>query len=193
MLATYHNPKEQAMQRAATVIVFSLAAFTLTACQATPTRVHASSSQDKAMLGRIAGLAGEWQTSTTEGEADVGAVFTVSSGGSVVREVMFPGQDHEMTNMYHMDGGKLVVTHYCAAGNQPRMVATAARETDEGVVYDFEFDRVSNLRPEHDQYMGKMTLTILRDGGVRQDWQSYDRDGKLTDPFTFDLRRKPGA
>lgn len=181
------------MRRTAAVTIATAAALALAACQSTPARVHASAPQDEEMLGRIAGLAGEWRSEVAGTEAEEGAVFTVSSGGSVVREIMFPGQDHEMTNIYHMDGERLVVTHYCAAGNQPRMIATTPRETEEGTVYDFQFDSVSNLRPEHDHFMGKMTLTILRDGTLRQDWQSYDRDGDLTEPFTINLRRKTGA
>ncbi len=37
---------------------------------------------------------------------------------------MYPGMEHEMTNMYTLDGNTLVMTHYCAGGNQPRMRAT---------------------------------------------------------------------
>ena len=103
---------------------------------------------------------------------------------------MFPGDPHEMTNLYHMDGTHLVITHYCAAGNQPRMVATSARQTDAGTVFHFDIDSVSNLRESHNEYMGNMTLTILKDGGLRQEWRSYQRDGKLSDPTTFELSRK---
>ena len=41
--------------------------------------------------------------------------FRVTSAGSVVQETMFPGSDHEMVNMYSVDGDKLLMTHYCAA------------------------------------------------------------------------------
>ncbi|HZW10688.1 MAG TPA: hypothetical protein VFF69_12360 [Phycisphaerales bacterium] len=180
------------MPRALAAIV-SLAALTLAACQSTPSRVHASSTQDEAMLGRIAALEGEWELVGDGATPGDGSVFTVSGAGSNVREVMFPGHEHEMTNMYHMDGDKLVVTHYCAGGNQPRMAARSARETDEGTVYKFEFDSVSNLRPEHDHFMGQMTLTLLHDGTIRQDWRSFDSDGNLTEPVVFHLRRKTGA
>ena len=38
-----------------------------------------------------------------------------------------------------------------------------------------------------------LTLTILRDGTVREDWQSYDREGELTEPVSFVMHRKAGA
>ncbi|MEZ6019293.1 MAG: hypothetical protein R3F17_04090 [Planctomycetota bacterium] len=42
-----------------------------------------------------------------------------------MREIMFPGQPFEMTNVYRLDGNDLCVTHFCAVGNQPQMRATA--------------------------------------------------------------------
>ncbi|MCL4741633.1 MAG: hypothetical protein KJZ54_05450 [Phycisphaerales bacterium] len=164
----------------------------LASCSSQPARHVASPDRDAEMFGRITSLAGEWESAEDAGMPYT-AVFTVSSGGSVVREVMFPGHPHEMTNLYHMDGGDLVVTHYCAAGNQPRMVAREVRETAEGTVFEFDFESVSNLRAEHDHYMGNMTLTLLRDGTIRQDWRSYGRDGKLTEPTVFGLKRKGGS
>ncbi len=98
----------------------------------------------------------------------------------------------EMTNLYHMDGPFLVCTHYCAAGNQPRMIATHAEKTDMGTVFHFEFDSVSNLRASHDHYMGNMTLTIFEDGRLKEDWRSYDRKGELTEPTSFTLERTSG-
>lgn len=181
------------MFRAAALFTIALAALSLTACQSTPTRVHASGSSDEQMLGHIAALEGEWEMVNDDGTTENGSIFQVSGAGSNVREIMFPGDQHEMTNMYHMDGDRLVVTHYCAGGNQPRMVASEARETDEGTVYEFDFDSVSNLRPEHEHYMGQMTLTILRDGTIREDWRSFDSEGHLSDPVVFELRRKPGT
>jgi len=48
--------------------------------------------------------------------------------------------DHEMTNVYHMDGPTLVMTHYCAAGNQPRLRAASGTS---GTI-DFKTDSVTN-------------------------------------------------
>ena len=47
--------------------------------------------------------------------------FKISAAGTVVMETMGPGSEHEMINMYHLDGDDLVLTHYCAGGNQPTM------------------------------------------------------------------------
>ncbi len=175
------------------LVLIAMYLLVITGCSTShAVRTSADPDQDQAMLGEIAKLVGPWEMSDEEGKKHLTATFAVTAGGSAVREIMFPGDAHEMTNLYHMDGTSLVLTHYCAAGNQPRMVASSVRETDSGTVFHFDIDSVSNLRESHDHYMGNMTLTILKDGGLLQEWRSYQRDGKLSDPAIFKLSRIPG-
>ena len=49
--------------------------------------------------------------------------YEIGAGGHCVIEKLFVGQPKEMTTIYHMDNGKLAITHYCRLGNQPHMVA----------------------------------------------------------------------
>ena len=49
------------------------------------------------------------------------SVFKLTGGGSAVQETIFPGAAHEMVSVYHADGKDVVMTHYCALGNQPKM------------------------------------------------------------------------
>ena len=100
-----------------------------TAGAASPAVVSKASDAEAAeLLGRVKTLDGEWEMTGPDGEKGY-AVFKTMAAGSAVREIMFPGTAHEMTNVYHMDGPSLIVTHYCAAGNQPRMRATRASTT----------------------------------------------------------------
>ena len=80
----------------------------------------------KAAFARLKQLAGEWEGTvmTPDGPA-VRVKWEPTAGGQVMRETMFPGTSHEMVTMYHLDGPQLVLTHYCAAGNQPRMKLVA--------------------------------------------------------------------
>jgi hypothetical protein len=175
-----------------TLIALILGLFLVAGCQTPSPTVHpdATADHDAIMLGQIGALVGDWEMPDEEGTRHHVATFAMTAGGSAVREIMFPGDAQEMTNLYHMDGGDLVITHYCAAGNQPRMVASKAVETDDGTVFHFKLESVSNLRESHDHYMGDMTLTILKAGGLRQDWRSYDHEGNLTDPVIFMLSRR---
>lgn len=144
----------------------------------------ANESQKSVLVERVKTLAGTWEGQSPEG-AHV-TTFAVSSNGSAVRELMFPGTPHEMTNMYHMDGDSLLMTHYCAMGNQPRMRATVGRDPNE---LRFEFDGVSNLRAEDEMYMGSMTMTIVDQDHIKQVWHHYVK-GEKGDPTVFELTRK---
>lgn len=177
-------------RHSATLAATALSLALFAGCESTPTRTAVSPEHEAAMLNPIAQLAGDWTMQSPEGETFVAARFSPTANNSAVREIMFPGDAHEMTNLYHMDGNDLVITHYCAAGNQPRMVTSNAKQTAEGTVYHFDLESVSNLRPEHDHYMGNMTLFILNDGTIREEWRSYQRDGSLTEPTTFVMTRK---
>src|SRR5690242_6096011 len=77
--------------------------------------------QAKAAFGRLKSLAGEWKCEAREGGHVPGKAATilyrVTANGSTVMETLFPGTDHEMVSMYHLDGDDLKMTHYCAIGN----------------------------------------------------------------------------
>lgn len=136
------------------------------------------------MLDEVKQLAGTWEMKDQNG-ATATIVYSVGSGGSAVREIMFPGQPHEMTNMYHMDGNTLLVTHYCAGGNQPRMRATSASA---GVI-DFKYDSVTNLSAPDASFMGGLKLVIVDKDHLKQEWRSVEK-GVVTEGPVFELTRK---
>lgn len=144
---------------------------------------QASDAQRGALLDRVKGLAGDWDMMDEKGTVIGKSRFSVSSNGSSVRELMFMGTPHEMTNMYHMDGAGLMVTHYCAEGNQPRMRAGGAAADR----IAFTLDSVTNLKPGG-EYMGGLTLVWEADGTVRQEWVTF-KDGKAQPAFSLRMRR----
>lgn len=145
----------------------------------------ASDAQRAAMLDRIKALAGTWEMTAPDGKSTATIVFGVTAAGSAVREVMFPGTEHEMTNMYHMDGETLVVTHYCGSGNQPRMRASSA--SPERI--DFEFDSVTNMTAEDQDTMANLSLVWVDADHIRQEWRSF-KSGKPSPHAVFELQRR---
>lgn len=137
-------------------------------------------------LNELRSLAGEWEMTDKDGKRTTAAVFRVVASGSAVVQTMFPGSEHEMVNMYHMDGDKVVVTHYCAIGNQPRMVSGAPVNG----VYRFKLDRVSNLSDRAGAYMGELTLTVKGRDAYSENWGHF-KDGKMSDHGpVFEYTRK---
>lgn len=130
-------------------------------------------------------LAGDWVSGDEDGDGqpDAKCSYRVTSNGSAVIERLFEGTDHEMVTMYNLDGGKLVMTHYCALGNQPRLEGDSSKP---GVVA-FTFRDGMNMDPAKDHYMGAMTLTVLDSDHMRQEWKHHmagEELGGLTLNFT---------
>lgn len=146
----------------------------------------ATKEQKAALLDQVKALAGTWEGRNDKGEVTSTHVFSVSSAGNAVREVMFPGSPHEMTNMYHMNGSRLMMTHYCAVGNQPRMMSTS--DSTPGMIV-MKFDSVTNNSVETDHCMGNMTLEIVSKDVIRQHWSGWEK-GKPTEKMVFELKRK---
>ena len=85
-------------------------------------KADASAAQRFAALKK---LAGDWVAVGKDGKPteQVFSSFRVTAAGTALHETVFPGSDHEMITIYHLDGDDLILTHYCTFGNQPRMRA----------------------------------------------------------------------
>jgi hypothetical protein len=128
-------------------------------------------------------LAGSWQGKTSSGQA-VEVRFRVTSGGSaVMSEIM--GEENMIT-MFHLDGDRLLLTHYCAAGNQPRMKATASPD---GKTLRFEFLDATNLGSPQAGHMHRVIFTFPDADHHTEEW-FFVQDGKEAAHERFKLERK---
>lgn len=151
--------------------------------QAAESPAHPMPKLDPAM-DRFARLAGRWeQDLDKDGKAEMTVEYKVTSGGSAVVETLFPGTAEEMTTMYHMDGDKIVMTHYCLIGNQPRMEASPSA----GDTLEFTLRDITNGTREG-TYMGGMKMTFVDAGHIRQQWQHFSNGAKGGEAV-FEFRR----
>lgn len=145
----------------------------------------------KAAFAALKALAGEW-AGTVGVSADKGAPgkvnFRVTSGGSAVFERQFPDQPHEMTSVYHLDGDDLVLTHYCAAGNQPRMKLDRKRSSAHELI--FEFSGGSNLNPARDGHVHAGRIRLPGADRLEAEWY-FHADGKRAGTNGFFMARAP--
>lgn len=146
----------------------------------------------EAVFDQLKDLAGTWQGMTEgEGEAaeapsEVTHRIEVSAGGTVVMETMQPETDHEMINMYHLDGDDLLLTHYCAGGNQPRMKLDLAASNDQKLVFDFVGG--TNLDPSVDGHIHAAEIQMIDGDHMDSIWQGWS-EGKHQGTMTFHLAR----
>jgi hypothetical protein len=154
------------------------------AATAAPTAVTAD--QATASLDAVKALAGTWvgDKPMKEGMPPGTIEFKVIAAGSAVAETMLPGTEHEMINMYHLDNGRMLVTHYCAQGVQPRMKLTSANNG----VLKFEFLDSTNMKSRDEGHMDSLELTINGDK-LSENW-AYYKDGKVTSNTVFTFHKK---
>lgn len=140
---------------------------------------------------RLKSLAGEWvdTTGTSTGVGKVAAVYRVTSGGSVVQETVFPGSSHEMVTMYTTDGDDIVMSHYCAMGNQPRMRARSG-PGDELV---FAFDGGGVADPSKDMHMHNGLIRFEGQDRLYAEWQIWQNGAPGTHKAQFTMQRNPSA
>lgn len=147
---------------------------------------------DKSVMGKLAALQGDWVYLDENGEETdmIGSTFRLTAAGSALVEVMAPGspEGYEMVNMYHSDGDRVLMTHYCAAGNQPRMEVKA---TDDENRLELRFESVTNLASPDANHMRHAEYVFDGDDRLTTRWWSV-ADGKVSEEnhVTIELKRK---
>lgn len=129
-------------------------------------------------------LPGTWEGKGHDGNA-FQVLFKITGGGSSVEsEILVPHED--MISMFHMDGAnRLLMTHYCAVGNQPRMQASVSAD---GKVIRFTYVDATNLASPDDGHMQTMVLTLIDDNHHTEEWTFVDHGKEHKE--LFDLHRK---
>lgn len=123
-------------------------------------------------LDPIKALAGKWEEPAEGGMPASVVEFKVTAAGGSVVETMFPGMPHEMVNVYTVDGDDVIVTHYCASKNAPRMKLT---KNENGVML-FEFIDGANIKADK-SYMGRLEMIVTGPDEMEEKWTSI-KDGK---------------
>ena len=143
-------------------------------------------------------LAGTWEGEFTtipkvpeigEGARSQITMRVTSRGNSLVHEMKDPRSqddpnryDHPVT-MFYLDNNQLFLTHYCDAGNRPRMVA---RTSPDGKTLEFDFVDVSgSVQYGHMQHA---VFTIIDANHHTEDW-TYLMPGDKPVHAHADLKR----
>jgi hypothetical protein len=131
-----------------------------------------SSANASAAFSKLKALAGHWEATTSKGKAS--ATYQLVSGGTALLEnTSMPGET-EMISVYYLDGDRLLLTHYCEAGNQPRLQADGI---DAANAIDFRFVDATNLANPGVGHMHHVVIKFQGANEVAQDWTFY-KDGK---------------
>jgi len=136
-------------------------------------------------FNQLKSLTGSWEGKTTQG-MPVQVSFRDTAGGStLMSEINGHGQENMIT-MFYLDGpNRLLLTHYCGAGNQPRMTASASPE---GKTITFDFLDATNLATPDAGHMQRVVFTVVDANHHTEDWTFKDHGKESTE--SYDLQRK---
>jgi hypothetical protein len=150
----------------------------------TATAALAQSDAQKS-FDQLKSLSGSWEGKAGNGQA-IGVTFRETSGGTAVMSETLGHGPENMISMFNMDGpNRLLVTHYCGAGNQPRMQASTSPD---GKTITFTYVDATNLATPDAGHMTQLVIGIPDANHHTEDWTFSDH-GKEMKEF-FDLHRK---
>jgi hypothetical protein len=124
---------------------------------------------------RMKSLAGGWVGTNKHGKS-VKVTYSVVSGGTAVMEKLDSPEGGNMVTMYHPDGERLMVTHYCSIGNQPRMVEVP-RPGDNDLVFSF-FDVTNQPNTPNHGHMRGLKFHFQDKNHFIQEWTFGWGDGR---------------
>jgi hypothetical protein len=132
---------------------------------------------------KMKSLAGKWEATAEKGKRATLAFEVVANGTAVLERFLDEGANPygSMVTLYHLDGGDLVLTHYCIANNQPRMRA----ETITADAIRFHFTGATNLSSPDAGHMYKAHYQFHGPDEFTTEW-TFRQKGE--DKFTEVLR-----
>ena len=152
------------------VVVMSL--FTLAFAQSGAQKPVAQSDAQRS-FDKLKTLAGSWEGQVTtvpqeaamEGKLMQVSFRVTSMGNALMHEMTGAGRPDDPITMLYLDGDRLLLTHYCDAGNRPRM---AGKMSPDGKTVEFEFlDVAGSTQHGH---MHHAVITFLDANHHIEDW-----------------------
>jgi len=119
-------------------------------------------------------LQGTW-TASMEGTSVQVSLRVTSMGNTLMHEMTMGGRPDDPISMFHLDGDRLMLTHYCDAGNQPRMVGTISPD---GKTITFDFIDATNLLSTQVGHMQHVVFNIIDADHHTELWEFATADGK---------------
>jgi phage tail protein X len=181
-----------------TAVLMSLFTVTFAQSEAHKSADKPAQSDAQKSFTQLKSMAGTWQGPVTldppQTEMGAGTVMQLSlrvtsRGNALVHEMKEAGTpddpahyDHPLT-MFYLDSDRLLLTHYCDAGNRPRMVA---RTSADGKTVEFDFvDVAGGTEYGH---MHHAVFTLIDANHHIEDW-TYMMPGDKPVHAHMDLKR----
>lgn len=151
----------------------------------------AAQSDTQKSFDKLKTLAGSWEGTVHMGDPSADGTlmhvsFRVTSmGNTLMHEMKGDDGPQDPISMFTIDGDRLLLTHYCDAGNQPRMVGTVSPD---GKTITFNFIDATNLQASQHGHMQRATFNFIDADHHTEKWEFAMADGKTMGGL-IDLKR----
>jgi hypothetical protein len=135
------------------------------------------------VLERFKSMAGTWQGRSPAGETSEVTYQLIAGGTAVMAENHMASEN--MTSMFYVDGMRLLMTHFCPSGNQPRMVAAISPDLK---MVSFDFLDATNLPGPQTGHMHRAVYMFSDSDHYSEEW-TWKKEGKNT-KFLYEMQRK---
>ncbi len=142
----------------------------------------------EAAFERIKGLAGIWKAPGDGKGPGAEVRYEITAAGRAVIERQYAGADQEMVSVYYLDEDRLVLTHYCTTGNQPRLRLDTAASTPDDL--RFTFDGGTNLGSTYAPHLHQGALRFQAEGKVEAEWLFFIDGKPAKAPVKLALQRQ---
>jgi len=186
----------KSLRFALSVVLISLSTVAFAQSDAPKSSVAPVPSEAQKSFATMKSLAGNWEGPVTtdmseamKAKMDANpdpmqvSLRVTSRGNALVHEMTSAGSPDDPITMFYVDGDILYLTHYCDAGNRPRMTG---KVSPDGKTVEFEFvDVAGSAKFGH---MHHALFTIIDANHHAEDWTFMVGDKPIH--AHFDLHRK---
>ena len=155
------------MRRIAIAVTFLLASAAF--CADRPL----NSDDSRALFNRFKAMEGTWKAKSTRGWSETTTVQVAAKGSAVMSRSFFDDEPKNdgMVTVFYMDGDRLLLTHYCEAGNQPTLVASSIDDEAHRVTFSFLNGTNLERRPGH---MHSVVFRFVDDDHFFSRWSFFN-------------------
>ena len=144
----------------------------------------------RAAFARLQALSGTWESTTADGSKSHVEYEVIAANSAVVERFVSDkmGAADAMVTVYYLDGGRLLLQHYCMAKNQPRMKADSFDAARNELHFDF-LDATGLASPQAG-HMHSVTFHFTDADHMTQEWQFVESGKpKFTESLKYTRQR----
>lgn len=129
-------------------------------------------------------LVGEWD-GLYDGKVPTKATYRLVSSGTALMETLSSPDHTEMVTVYHQDGSRIAMTHYCSENNQPRMRA----DSKDPSRIAFQYVDATNLPSPDAPRMTALVVTMKDADHFTQEWTHSGGGHSMTSTFAYTRKK----